>query len=489
MNMLINKYDEVENNSEVESLIFELHSFKNKTSKVKRSTYGDRKISVPDTILSNNPFGDKKIPRKLRKKIKNFIKTVELDEKIGNKTVNIDMIKEQRDRESQIGIDTIKKRAPDENLPPTVKYIHQHPELYLKYQNLCLYYEEAKSEIGLNNIKSFLNIKNPSKLEQSIGVVLMYISAFLDTTIMLFPSKIRPWDTDFTLRTNSWTYIVTSLKKLSSKKLLNYFQVTRKEIETYPLSKRTVVELEKHMHSIPGMKFSITSANSANTNKMYIFVYKIYEIAKFLQQVFEFIQNPILPNKMNSKSKGLLPLRVSLIPMNRIRCSHFKNTCSVEPEKPKEPGFQSRFPHSLMKMNEQKRGRVEKLSTWRTMASLKFNQTKETAEKDVKLEISIGQIKTMERNGGEYIDMLQSKSTKNLLKDSKKISVVSNEWCRSKMGIQQRLKFNNVKNNKNYQTCQNESIFDYSIPKNGWVSMISNYAPSKISDVRLKFNY
>lgn len=67
MNFLISKYDKVENNSEMENLIFELHSLKNRQHKRKKSRFDERKTSVPSTILKESPMRKSRVPLKLRK--------------------------------------------------------------------------------------------------------------------------------------------------------------------------------------------------------------------------------------------------------------------------------------------------------------------------------------------------------------------------------------------------------------------------------------
>ena len=69
--------------------------------------------------------------------------------------------------------------------------------------------------------------------------------------------------------------------------------------------------MSKYLHPIPGMKFSTTSANSSTTNKIYNYIYKIYEVAQFLQKVYEKIDTPIIPNKMNEVKKKTLRKQIS----------------------------------------------------------------------------------------------------------------------------------------------------------------------------------
>jgi hypothetical protein len=145
MNLLVSKFDKVDNNSEVEGLIFELHSLKAKKNKPGLSNFESRKISVPDTILSS-PLKHPSVPKKLQKKIQKFIKNIE-SEKSETRTMHTEV--QDKQYESSYFQDSVTKRKPRPDLSATVKYIHQDPDLYTRYQDLCLYYEETIQTINL----------------------------------------------------------------------------------------------------------------------------------------------------------------------------------------------------------------------------------------------------------------------------------------------------------------------------------------------------
>lgn len=132
MNLLISKFDKVDNNAEVENLIFELHSLKAKKSKIGLSNFGNRKTSVPDTILGS-PLKPPVVPRKLQKKIQKFIQNIE-SEKSETRTINTEV--QDKRFESSYFRDSVTKRKPAPDMSATVKYIHQDPDLYNRYQNL-----------------------------------------------------------------------------------------------------------------------------------------------------------------------------------------------------------------------------------------------------------------------------------------------------------------------------------------------------------------
>jgi len=265
MNLLISKYDKVDNNSEVESLIFELHSLKNKKFNGNNSTVEGRKQSVPNVLDIESPFKPLQVPKKLQKKIHNFMETVDFDKGIGktpknirnklpkessstlkttqaslSRTINADLLNLKDDSVLDQRKASASKCVPDKSLPPTIKYIYQDLDFYHDYQALCLEYEEAFAKVSLNSIKSFLSVKNPNKLEHNMGIVLVYLASFLDSAIMLGSDKDMSTETDFIMRTKSWTAVVSSLKKMSSKKLYKYLKKARTEMETYPLGIRVV---------------------------------------------------------------------------------------------------------------------------------------------------------------------------------------------------------------------------------------------------------
>jgi hypothetical protein len=325
MNLLVSKFDKVDNNSEVESLIFELHSLKAKKNKTGLSNFENRKISLPDTILSS-PLKHPSVPKKLQKKIQKFIKKIESD-KSETKTMHTEV--QDKRYESSYFQDSVTKRKPTPGLSATVKYIHQDPEIYNRYQDLCLYYEETVKTINLRWIKVFLNIKSPSKLEKNIGTVLVYLAAHLDSSIMLSPVKTK--NKVFSLRNNTWTFILSQLKKISSAKLYKYLTLARKELESYPICELTTKEMSKLLHSIPGMKFSMTSANSANSNKLYDHVYRVYELCQLFVEVHHKIDSTIIPKKLPGKHRATVQKELymqSFVKHNKKQPGRIQSTLS-----------------------------------------------------------------------------------------------------------------------------------------------------------------
>ena len=61
---------------------------------------------------------------------------MELTEKSEDIELNNDLVNLINEKENEKCLDSIAKRPPPNHLPPAVKYIHQHSELYLKYQEL-----------------------------------------------------------------------------------------------------------------------------------------------------------------------------------------------------------------------------------------------------------------------------------------------------------------------------------------------------------------
>lgn len=103
---------------------------------------------------------------------------------------------------------------------------------------------------------------------------------------------------EFKLQKKTWTYIISTLKqKFSAKKLLTSMLTCRKELESFPIHPKVTSSLQKYLHPVPGMKFSTTSANSPNTNKLYHFVYSIFQLAKFLNKVEDQVNGVVLPTK------------------------------------------------------------------------------------------------------------------------------------------------------------------------------------------------
>lgn len=289
MNLLISKFDQVENSSEVENLIFELHSIKNQKSQ--GSLFKDRKTSLPENITNKNKLETGNVPMKLRKKIQKFIKNIEFKE-------NTCPLMSQRDGTNSSNIEfqnaplsSIGKREAPKDQPPSVKFIHEDSDLYLKYQDLCLYYEDARRKVQLKHLKALVDIKTPNKIEHNIGIVLLYLSSFLDTTTMLYSSNPHFNPKEIKLTNKSWKTIVTVFKKLSIKRIFGYLTYARREIETYQIGEGVVRELDKCVHSIPGMKYTTTSMHSNATKVLYEYCYQIYQMFKLFSEVFEKIDS------------------------------------------------------------------------------------------------------------------------------------------------------------------------------------------------------
>ena len=145
------------------------------------------------------------VPNKLRKKIQKFVK------KVDNKSCNPEQkgiytkALELNDRnKATMQQDIFTKRPVGENLPPFVKFIHQNSDLYYKYQDLCLYYEEARNKVQLKHLRKFIDVKNPSKIEQNIGIVLTYLASFLDVNIMLYSTNTSSNPKEMRLANKSW---------------------------------------------------------------------------------------------------------------------------------------------------------------------------------------------------------------------------------------------------------------------------------------------
>lgn len=77
-------------------------------------------------------------------------------------------------------------------------------------------------------------------------------------------------------------------------------------MEDCPLGKFYVQEIWKYAHSIPGMKFSTTSANSLNTNKLYNYIYSLYSIAALFLEAQKRIDATIIPKKIQESRKKAL---------------------------------------------------------------------------------------------------------------------------------------------------------------------------------------
>lgn len=67
MNLLISKVDQIDNSSEAESLLFELHSLKNKNFKTKIADQKENNPLIPSSMQNKDQIESSNVPVKLRK--------------------------------------------------------------------------------------------------------------------------------------------------------------------------------------------------------------------------------------------------------------------------------------------------------------------------------------------------------------------------------------------------------------------------------------
>ena len=208
------RIDKSGNTSEYENQVFELQSMKNSEMNKKAKNFKDRKSSVPSTLLNKNSLKLEAVSQRLKNR--NHKNNREVSETKSR------FIPSKPRVSSPVVQSPPRQEVAKYEIPPTVKYINEDSKLYEKYQNLYIEYEEKKKEISQKTIKIFLNIKNPNKLELHLGIVLSYFTAYLDRSIPQAGSKAHKSSTNFKIQNKNWMNIVTSLRKLTSKKILNY---------------------------------------------------------------------------------------------------------------------------------------------------------------------------------------------------------------------------------------------------------------------------
>ena len=235
MTQLMSKYDKVEDSSEVESLIFELHSLKNKSKKSKIAIFNNRKASLPSTLMSKDQFDSSLVPNKLRRKIKKFMKRVDSQDQFGGRRAS-QISENNLLSQSQIMLNSIPKRPPPPSLPPSVKFIHQDSDLYLKYQDLCLYYEEARKKLKLQHLKQLIDIKTPSKIEHNIGLILLFLVSNLTNS----DSKLQAEKFEARVTNKPWITVLSSIRQKGVKKVYTSLRQVRSNLELYPIPTQAI---------------------------------------------------------------------------------------------------------------------------------------------------------------------------------------------------------------------------------------------------------
>lgn len=114
------------------------------------------------------------------------------------------------------------------------------------------------------------------------------------------------------MQTNHGRISHLSFGKCQRNKLFDYFKIARKELEEYPVCKNMIKEINKCVHPIPGMKFTTTSMNAKCTTLLYEYWYQLYNLIKFLSEVFVKIDSTIIPDRVSPEKQATLQKELDL---------------------------------------------------------------------------------------------------------------------------------------------------------------------------------
>lgn len=189
LHFLVSKYDELDDKSEVEALILELNNINKSGGKISEE-FRERLESFTQSlqpVRPNTANPDKSL---------NLLKS-KMENRKGRQDRSIN-------REKAL-IEEFSKDDDSHLFRTTADFmttIQNNPSLLQEYQELVAEYEESRNEIKAKTLMKFKSSSSSSKIDNNIGVVLLYYFCQIDTSITLRNDKRQ-------LEDKSWNFVKT----------------------------------------------------------------------------------------------------------------------------------------------------------------------------------------------------------------------------------------------------------------------------------------
>ena len=150
----------------------------------------------------------------------------------------------------------------------------QDDEIYEMYKQLVIEYESCLTNITSKRILDFRSSDNPTISEHNIGIAMLYVLAWVDSSILLSSNKKELFEV-------SWDYIKTALS--SSGSIWKYCRILRKYIEMTGISENFLRYIKFHLENAEPSKV----INSSSSVIIFEYLVSTYKIAEFLYKIRE----------------------------------------------------------------------------------------------------------------------------------------------------------------------------------------------------------
>ena len=196
LQFLVTKYEELDDKSEVEDLILEL----NRISK-------DNKGIIPQYFKIKLEKFSKKCARPVTSKrlISHTVSTNLITKHVKSKgsvkpTTHRTQSRKVLELKDDIQEQPVEANYGQDTLSDFIRVIQNNAELMGEYEDLVREYEESRVEVKAKTYMTFKSLSSPSKIDNYIGVVLLYYFYQIDNSILLRNDKRQ-------LEDKSWNYI------------------------------------------------------------------------------------------------------------------------------------------------------------------------------------------------------------------------------------------------------------------------------------------
>ena len=150
----------------------------------------------------------------------------------------------------------------------------QDDEIYEMYKQLVIEYESCLTNITSKRILDFRSSDNPTISEHNIGIAMLYVLAWVDSSILLSSNKKELFEV-------SWDYIKTALS--SSGNIWKFCRILRKYIEMTGISENFLRYIKFHLENAEPSKV----INSSSSVIIFEYLVSTYKIAEFLYKIRE----------------------------------------------------------------------------------------------------------------------------------------------------------------------------------------------------------
>ena len=281
LQFLVTKYEELDDKSEVEDLILEL----NRISK-------DNKGIIPQYFKIKLEKFSKKCARPVTSKRleSHTVSTNQIAKSVKSKgsvksTTHRTQSRKVLELKDDIQEQPVEANYGQDTLSDFIRVIQNNAELMGEYEDLVKEYEESRVEVKAKTYMTFKSLSSPSKIDNYIGVVLLYYFYQIDNSILLRNDKRQ-------LEDKSWNYIKNYFSSwgkiiINMKKILPF-------IEDKRINDSHFVEIKRYMELLNPTQVEALHKKNGVTGLLYNYWMACFNITKFLRSIYKIDEPPIV---------------------------------------------------------------------------------------------------------------------------------------------------------------------------------------------------